>query len=849
MQNGVNLKDGGPTSWQAVIQTTKQADSFREFVMALQDSTLMYLPFSPAYTTPACPAGQEGCGFCSTNHTQPCSTDPTSGIYWETVCTNAVALPNPGGDASTLQPSCNYVAGTPANASLFTSLTNGSRIGNIFGVTSGAQFDALQAIGWGNQTSAALPIDPGPKGLFVPGKQNKAAQPEGIILDGATANFSFSYRNEPLFPRLWANNATTAGDTSSVYRSAPRTLPGEQPPVYAPLTAGVGKNDPFTPLLRANAGDNVQIRLVVGAHQNPHNFAVNGLKWLFEPSNVNSGWRSTQTMGISEHFEFLFKVPGQINQPGVTGTAPASADYLYKATAAKQGQMSGNWGILRAYNTKQQDLFPVPGAQKPAAASVCPAALQNAKCGATDGKGHTLRCYDVVAAQANSLLGANGIVYNNKLGWNSPSSLLYLLADDYTALKSGTAVPGINPTTGLAEPLVLRAGAGDCIKVTLANRIPKGATLGQGFASGQLPVLGAQGQPAGNRNIFVPSTTSPEVSLHPQLVAYDVTHSDGYNVGDNPGQTVAPQSGETPATKTYWWYAGAIDPMKGHIPVEFGAVNLLPADPVNHHPYSLFAALVVEPEGAKWTTDPNSRASATVSYKITAGNRSFREQVLVLQDDGVIFTASGTRQGGGGFGGFNYRTEPLNGATANTRVCTDTTSEACVFSSAAVCNGGTCGFSTQVPSETPTFCAKAGQEARIRLLHPGGAVTNNVFELNGHTFAEEPYLTRKANCQVPLTHTNPLASQVIQVGNECADGNAALGPSLTEWKGSRSGHGPANHFDLVISKAGGQNAVPGDYLYRSFPAPHVGSGIWGIFRVTAGDPTAAVCPSFQQPGS
>jgi len=848
-QNGVNLGDGGPTSWQAVIQTAPQAGSFREFLLALQDSTLMYRPFPAAYKAPACPPGEESCGFCSTNQAQPCSTDPTSAIYWETVCTNVVSLPNPNqggtvkpGTPSQLEPSCNYVVGTPANGSLFTSL------GNVFGVTGGSQFDALQAIGWGKEnSSAALPIDPGPKGI-VAGSQGKVAQPEAIILDGATTNFSFNYRNEPLYPRLWANGVTTPGDTSSVYASLPRTLPGEQPPVYAPLTPGVGAGDPFTPLLRANAGDNVQVRLVVGAHQNPHNFAVNGLKWLFEPSNVNSGWRSTQTMGISEHFELLFRVPGQIQQPGVTGAANATADYLYKPTAAKQAQFSGNWGILRAYNTTQPDLFAVPGATPPAPVGVCPAALLNAQCGANDGQGHTLRCYDVVAATASSLLGANGINYNSKLGWNSPSALLYVLAADYTALKAGTAVPGINPATGLAEPLVLRAGAGDCIKVTLANRIPQGTALGQGFASGQIPADGIAGMPASNRGLFVPSTTSASVGLHAQLVSYDVTHSDGTHVGNNPAQTVPPMGsgpGTTPATKTYWWYAGTIDPQKGYVPVELGAINLLPSDPLNHHPYSLFAALVVEPEGSSWTPDPNSRASATV----TAGTASFREQVLVMQDDGVIFNSANPpqRQGGGSFGGFNYRTEPFNGNTP--RTCTDTNSVACLFSSAALCNGGTCGFSAEVPNETPTFCAKAGQQARIRLLHPGGAVTNNVFELNGHTFAEEPYLTRQANCQTPITHTNPLASQVIQVGNECPDGNVALGPSLTEWKGSRSGHGPTNHFDIVITKSGGENAVAGDYLYRSFPAPHVGSGIWGVFRVTAGDPTAAQCPSFQQPGS
>ena len=310
-----------------MIKTAKQADSFREFVLALQDSTLMYRPF-PAYLTPACPEGQV-CGFCSNDHAQACSTDIASRIYWEDVC-KSVDLPNPAGTATKLQPSCNYVPGIPANASLFTSLTwtnpkNGNvTLGNIFGVVKGAEWDALQTIGWGDQSSTALPIGPGPKGLFVAGQstQTKQPQPEVIILDGATTNFSFSYRNEPLHPRLWSNGVATAGDTSSVYRSAPRNLPGEQPASYAPLTPGLSKGDPFTPLLRANAGDDVQIRLVVGAHQNPHNFTVHGVKWLFEPSNVNSGWRSTQTMGISEHFELLFKVPGQIQQPGIDGAAP-----------------------------------------------------------------------------------------------------------------------------------------------------------------------------------------------------------------------------------------------------------------------------------------------------------------------------------------------------------------------------------------------------------------------------------------------------------------------------------------------------------------------------------------------
>jgi len=47
-------------------------------------------------------------------------------------------------------------------------------------------------------------------------------------------------------------------------------------------------------------------------------------------------------MGISEHFELLFKVP-----PSKT-----DADYMYQADGSYLGQQHGIWGLLRAYNGK-----------------------------------------------------------------------------------------------------------------------------------------------------------------------------------------------------------------------------------------------------------------------------------------------------------------------------------------------------------------------------------------------------------------------------------------------------------------------------------------------------------------
>ena len=64
------------------------------------------------------------------------------------------------------------------------------------------------------------------------------------------------------------------------------------------------------------------------------------------------------------------------------------------------------------------------------------------------------------------------------------------------------------------------------------------------------------------------------------------------------------------------------------------------------------------------------------------------------------------------------------------------------------------------------------------------------------------------------------------------------------------GHGPSNHYDVVVETAGGANFASGDFLYRTFPAQHFKKGIWGIFRVTGKDPSEVPerCPTFLSPG-
>ena len=65
-------------------------------------------------------------------------------------------------------------------------------------------------------------------------------------------------------------------------------------------------------------------------------------------------------------------------------------------------------------------------------------------------------------------------------------------------------------------------------------------------------------------------------------------------------------------------------------PVEFGATNLISSDPIKHSNKGAIGSLIIEPQGATWIEDTNSRAQATVSK--TDGT-SFREFVLQFQTD------------------------------------------------------------------------------------------------------------------------------------------------------------------------------------------------------------------------
>jgi hypothetical protein len=616
-----------------------------------------------------------------------------------------------------------------------------------------------------------------------------------------------------------------------------------QPTFYPPLTQGVQPGDPFTPLMRAYEDDKVQIRILVGAHEEGHNFSVNGIKWLFEPSFDNSGWRNSQMMGISEHFEFI--VP-TLPMPEQDTTPASSYDFRYAPGVAVDDQWNGLWGILRAYKGSQTTSVAEPGAPPPPAESGAdtlitteedtpppggppttasadapllplPSNPDGRAGGGGGGVGGPLmpvtfgappvcpvggpsKTFNVTAKLARDLLPEQTLVYNPRTNvggrLEDPTAILYVRNED------------IDPATGQlkgdrrVEPLVLRANAGDCITLTLTNQIPAAIDLP---GHNTLPMII-------DRFNFNQIKPSSKVGLHPQLLYYDVTRSDGMNVGFNQVQTANPG-----ASVTYKWYAGDVFVDSAgttvYTPVEFGATNLMPADPIKHSNKGAIGALIIEPSGATVTEDEGTHSSAVITPMSGA---AFREHVLQFQDDiNMRFGAREDEWGNlkavpnladeddpedTGQKAINYRTEPLwkrMGYEPDTPF-----EETRKFNFTNVLANSQVGGENPV---TPVFTASVGQYVRFRVLQAGGHARNHVFQLHGHEWQEEPYINGSRN-----------------IGNN----------PFSEMRGTQHGVGPSSHFDVDLRiGAGGRFLVRGDYLYRDRASFTFDGGMWGIFRV------------------
>ncbi len=644
--------DGGPTSWAADVLTPNPAQSYREFAIEFQDIQLAYTNQSVHQPVP-----------------YPCI---------------------PGAQVKAAAGTTPYDCGK-----------DGAPDGNT------------TFWGWASQASALN--QPGPP----PTPPTPQLDPQLISVGVGVS--SVNYRSEPLPLRVAAASGThdptvPAQDLALSYASIERENPAlnVQPPntqklwpddaastvTYPGGFIGAGPEDPYTPLLRAYPNDQVQVRVLVGAHELNHSFAIHGVKWLAEPSYPDSGHLAAQPMGISEHFEMLFTLP-----PGSTG---AQTDYLYQPDANFPGQQDGLWGIMRAYNATQADLPALPNNKLVAsggAAKVCP-----------DGAPHRAFAVSVVTA-ARALPGGT-LTYNARSGpITQPDALLYVLSSNLDAnshLKSGVPI----------EPLILRAAAGDCIEVTLTDLLDPAEKDVNGHLIFNNPDPDTY-PPSGMPPVSI--YPSARAGLHAQQLEADVTTSDGTSVGSNPNQTAAPKGG----TIRYTWYAGKRDNGK-LVPAELGVVNLLPADPIEQPLFGAVGALVIEPPGATWRTDAGTAAAATVFAPPRVGFREF-VGIWQTQIDCTYYPPAPKCQESNGPSiqlteGLNYRAEPLPLRVGLDPDISNAFSNTLVLPTPHV---------LAADPQTPMFWASSGMPARFRFVNPGGQIT--LAEVFGHHWQEEPW--------------------------------------------------------------------------------------------------------------
>ena len=712
--------------------------------------------------------------------------------------------------------------------------------------------------------------------------------------------------------------------------------------------------DPFTPIMRSYERDQVKVKIQVGATEEQHQTTIHGMKWLSAGSGFgrspNSGWRNFQSHGISEQFSLQTPVNPDLGQIGRT------ADYLYATDATRDGIWGGTWGLLRVYGLPRADLFQLPDSpisglevvNRTDFNGVCPktapvvayevsAVLANNvlpnNLGVTiplnlnrdsDGDG-------VGDNEGGQLNTAGGTLLYNRRGTevpdvivppegnepggsfqggagplNDPTAMLYVRTNDLepnpqtpiqqTLCNLGGVRNALCPVrlrnNAPVEPLVLRAKAGDCVKVVLYNRLPATAPDLAGWQDTFWVVNRDLFNPVRppemhffNNNLIRPSSFA---GLHPQLVEYDVTRSDGLNVGIN-FLTGLANTAVPGLLQNYVWYAGDLrtekvngNPLRIRIvptPVEFGATNLLSADRVKQPQKGLFGALVIEPAGATWpdtlaqlqaagewvpdyqgtgTATRLTRAQATVTAPAGAAGSggTYREALVIGHKIANLRWKDGTaianvnqdelgREGAedSGHAGFNYGMEPSwfrfklppdapfgNAGAANT------------FGSipkvhAFYANGLVAGEPNTIPAipgvselgdpVTPVF------HTSVDPTNP--RLDTRMFVLNGAsadrdgTFILHGHVWQRDPYVCPGQNNLGLTGRCNP--NEPVPSRAlGLNPQA-KYMGGQEGMGHIYGHWPILFDAGGTNGVTGDYLFRDYAPSGNRNGQFGILRV------------------
>jgi manganese oxidase len=386
----------------------------------------------------------------------------------------------------------------------------------------------------------------------------------GVSIPDGVGNYTmgFEAHEEPAGPdRVDCTNIGTSND----------------PYVFSSVAHG----DPATPILKAYVGDPVVIRQV-GLDEQVGDIRVTGHRFAEERFNPDGVLTDAGTAGISEKMDYVFNA----------GQSPG--DFLYYSGRSLSLE-SGAWGIFRVLDKLHSDLQPLPDRTAPPSGPGFPQLTFTGKAPPAAPADNGSICPSSAPVRAYDVSIFNGITFDKGMPGESDNAApgstgswatMYSLTKDESAIKAGT-MPAV--------PLVIRADAGDCLKVTLHNDLPADNwtwTWGSGPTRAGFNI--------GN-------------------VLYNPQTSFGGAVGFDPDSTVAPGG-----QRTYVYY----------VDKELGTNLALNMGNESTWRQGAYGALIAEPKGSVWH-DPftgQPLQSGIFADIFRPDGTAFREYVTLFSD-------------------------------------------------------------------------------------------------------------------------------------------------------------------------------------------------------------------------
>lgn len=521
---------------------------------------------------------------------------------------------------------------------------------------------------------------------------------------------AWNRHNNALNPPPQPGGHGDAGVMGLNYRNAPiRERDGDPAGWFSSRIHG----DPDTTIFKTYADDPVWIRLVQGSHEESHSFQIHALRWRRFRDQICSATRNQQTTGIAEAFTFINQAPFGIG------------DYLYKLSAADDLWL-GCWGLIRALERPpsnwRPDLFtPKIGTHHETNGETTLTPSQPLPPPVKQ------RCFKI-RARATNLLYRDDII--------DPHALVYEVVNNFDQ-----KCPCIIPTDPQAsEPVVIWCREGEEVVVELQNCLPETLEIEPGAP--EVPVE------RDDRPV------SSHVSLHADLVTYDVREHDGANVGHNPLQTVPPGQ-----IRTYRWNTSQPGGKSGPL----GPILLQDmADFRNHRHHGLVGALVVLPADA--TPYPVAPGQATAQQQkeqwhgtrmtVKRNNGNVTEEMVLLMQDGLrLFLNANGRPGfplpdppqeepgeaeqeDQGQKAFNYRTEPIG----------------------PIFDPRGSDYTLDREPATPIWYVPVQHQVRFHLVCASDKPRAHSFTIHGVAWPEHQYLAATASQNIPMVSSEAAIS-------------------------------------------------------------------------------------------